>query len=64
MPVIWAIANSLNVNPNWLIGKDNNKYINNNQINQEEKDLLSKFNKLNTLGKNEAKKRVEELTQI
>ncbi len=64
LPVIQAIANSLNVNPNWLIGKENNKRINNNQINQEEKELLIKFNKLNALGKSEAKKRIEELTQI
>ena len=64
LPVIQAIANSLNVNPNWLIGKENNKYIDNNQITSDEKDLLIKFNKLNNLGKNEAKKRVDELTQI
>ncbi len=64
LPVIQAIANSLNVNPNWLIGKQNNKHINNNQISQEESNLLITFNKLNVIGKNEAKKRVEELTQI
>ncbi len=64
LPVIQAIANSLNVNPNWLIGKENNKYIDDNQITNDEKDLLIKFNKLNNLGKNEAKKRIDELTQI
>ena len=40
------------------------KHINNNQISQEESNLLITFNKLNVIGKNEAKKRVEELTQI
>ncbi len=57
------LAKILNTTTGYLIDGINTTS-SNNQINQEEKDLLAKFNKLNTLGKNEAKKRVEELTQI
>ena len=65
------LAEILNTTTSYLIdGIDNssnlknNNFINNNQITNDEKDLLIKFNKLNILGKNEAKKRVDELTQI
>lgn len=57
------LADILNTTTGYLIDGINIPS-NNNQINKEEKDLLIDFNKLNLLGKNEAKKRVEELTQI
>lgn len=69
MPVdkLGVIAKALNVNPIWLLGLDsyNKTHFNNeNNLSKEEKNLLETFNKLNTVGKNEAIKRLSELTEI
>ncbi|MDU1585774.1 MAG: helix-turn-helix domain-containing protein [Clostridium sp.] len=66
---IYKIAQALDVNEAWLMGYDvpmereisNNSTIN---FNDETNILFDNFNKLNELGKQEAIKRVEELTYI
>lgn len=63
LPIIQAIANSLKVNPNWLIGKDNNK-MNTNVLSTYEKQLLNIFNNLNHQGKQKALERIKELYEI
>lgn len=71
MPVIQAIANALRVNPDWIVLKSDVKELLINKLNNDKKNisdkefkLLESFNKLNNIGKNEAQKRVEELTLI
>ena len=63
-----ALGMALNVSEAWLMGLDVpvNKIntFNNLEVSQEEIILLENFNKLNDLGKNEANKRVSELTEI
>lgn len=58
LPVITSIAKALGVNPNWLIGKSEQKYI----ISEKTPQIINYYNQLNDLGKREATKRVEELT--
>lgn len=62
LPVIDSIANALAVNPAWLVGKSDEMKIH-TPINSSNK-ILQYYNKLNELGKQEATKRVEELTYI
>lgn len=62
LPVIDSIANALAVNPAWLVGKSDEMEIH-TPINSSNK-ILQYYNKLNELGKQEATKRVEELTYI
>lgn len=61
------LANALEVSPMWIIGYDipTEKEISTN-INLDDKTtlLLNSFNKLNDEGKNEAIKRVDELTEL
>lgn len=64
---IQAMANIFEVSPCYILGWESSisePPINNIQLSNEEKKLLSNFNKLNDLGKNEANKRVAELTEI
>lgn len=65
---ITLLAEHFNVNPVWLMGYDVEKNMlqktNFNNISEQEKELLSKYNKLNETGKSEALKRVTELTEI
>ncbi len=60
MPIIEAIANALDVNPLWLLGKSNVQSINSflNTISQNnlclsenEKDLIKKYRRLDDVGK-------------
>ena len=62
LPVIDSIANALAVNPAWLVRKSDEMEIH-TPINSSNK-ILQYYNKLNELGKQEATKRVEELTYI
>lgn len=62
----YKLAKALNINEAWLLGqdveierKDNVKTLTNKEF-----KLLNTFNCLNDIGKNEAQKRVEELTLI
>jgi transcriptional regulator with XRE-family HTH domain len=72
LPVLESIAKALNVNPTWFVREDapmdiiahSNESENINGVDNIEKSLLANFNKLNTKGKKEAIKRVEELTYI
>lgn len=48
MPVIQAIAKVLNVNPNWLILKSNDKE---DVCEQQKHILIANYNKLNSIGK-------------
>ena len=71
MPVIQAIANSLHVNPDWIILKTDKKEVckqnnfkNELGLSNSELKLLHTFNLLNNIGKKEAQKRIEELTLI
>lgn len=71
MPVIQAIANALKVNPDWLVLKSDTKELqsNNNSLksinlSKNELKLVNAYNLLNDTGKQEAQKRVEELTLI
>lgn len=65
---IYLIAKALNVNEAWLMGYDVSmervESINSDNITKEEYNILKNYRKLNDLGKNEAIKRVEELTYI
>ena len=62
------LAKALNVNPVWLMGYDAPKemphYVKTVSLTQQENMLIENFNKLNDLGKDEANKRVAELTEI
>lgn len=58
LPVITSIAKALDVNPNWLIGKSDQKHI----ISEKAPQIINYYNQLNDFGKREATKRVEELT--
>lgn len=60
LPVVESIAAALKVNPAWLIGKSDIMEIPPLQIPL----ILEYYNSLNEIGKNEATKRVEELTHI
>ena len=58
---------ALNVNETWLMGYDVPKekiHSSENNLSKDEVVLLANYNKLNDLGKNEANKRVSELTEI
>lgn len=65
---IYKIAKALNVNEAWLMGldveMDRVTTINKLDVTQDELNLLDNYKKLNELGKNEANKRVAELTEI
>lgn len=64
---IYKIAKALDVNEAWLIGYDvPMEREASNTVNSNDKDniLLNSFNKLNEKGKNEAIKRVQELTEL
>lgn len=61
------LANALEVSPMWIIGYDIPiEKANSTNINLDDKTtlLLNSFNKLNDEGKNEAIKRVDELTEL
>lgn len=71
MPVIQAIANALKVNPDWLVLKSDTKELQLNihnlksiNLSKNELKLVNTYNLLNNIGKQEAQKRVEELTFI
>lgn len=70
MPVIQAIANALKVNPDWLVLKSDTKelQLNNNlksiNLSKNQLKLIETYDLLNDMGKEEAQKRVEELTLI
>lgn len=69
MPIdkLEVIASALDISPAYLMGwEEENKETNQNEdaISIEEHKLLKNFNKLNKTGKDEAIKRVEELTYI
>lgn len=64
---IYKIAKALDVNEAWLMGYDvPMEREASNTVNSNDKDniLLNSFNKLNEEGKNEAIKRVQELTEL
>ncbi|GAB6086431.1 helix-turn-helix domain-containing protein [Alkaliphilus crotonatoxidans] len=66
---IYKIAKALDVNEAWLMGHDvpmERRYVPGQDlgISSQSLDLLKNFDKLNDLGKIEATKRIEELTQI
>lgn len=64
---IYKIAKALDVNEAWLMGYDvPMEREASNTVNSNDKDniLLNSFNKLNEKGKNEAIKRVQELTEL
>lgn len=67
---IESMARYFNINPAWLMGYDVEKELVLNEssetkkLSKEETILLENFNKLNNLGKEEANKRVSELTEI
>lgn len=64
---IYKIAKALDVNEAWLMGYDvPMERETSNTVNSNDKDniLLNSFNKLNEEGKNEAIKRVQELTEL
>ena len=57
-PIIEAIANSLNVNPDWLLGTSEEKQLANISSNLS---FLQKYNKLNTIGKDRANEYIDGL---
>ncbi len=59
LPVVESIAYALNVNPAWIIGKSDEIEIMSNMP-----LIMQYFQKLNDIGKEEAEKRVYELTQL
>lgn len=62
---ILKICNELNISADKLAnGIIENKNLTNSNLSEKETTLLSNFNKLNAIGKDEANKRVKELTQI
>lgn len=64
MNKIEMLSNYFGINKSDLLEDNTNKSKAKNIISIEETNLLENFNKLNKLGKNEAIKRVEELTYI
>lgn len=60
LPVVESIAYALNVNPAWIIGKSEELEI----IQNETPEIMQYYLQLNDIGKEEAKKRVYELTQL
>lgn len=64
LPVIESIANALNVNPVWLVKRDAPMFAETKTPSILEEELLSYFKKLNQTGKEEALKRIEELTYL
>lgn len=60
LPVIESIANALNVNPAWIVGKSDLMELPSQKIPK----IMQYYNQLNDLGKHEAIKRVEELTYL
>ncbi|MDO4302139.1 MAG: helix-turn-helix domain-containing protein [Clostridia bacterium] len=62
----YKLAKALNVNEAWLMGLDVDIERRDNvaSLSDKEMKLLKAFNCLNDIGKNEAQKRVEELTLI
>lgn len=66
LPVLESIAKALDINPTWLVRDDAPMNLNCNikEQNSLEILLLNSFNKLNKDGKDEAIKRIEELTYI
>ncbi len=62
----YKIAKALNVNEAWLMGLDVDIERKDNIVNLSDQEfkLLKTFNCLNDIGKNEAQKRIEELTFI
>lgn len=60
LPVIESIANALNVNPAWIVGKSDLIELPSQKIPK----IMQYYNQLNDLGKHEAIKRVEELTYL
>lgn len=65
---IYSMANHFNVNPVWLMGYDVEKILQNQNENtnlsKDEEKLIATYNKLNDIGKKEAYKRIQELSQI
>ncbi len=56
-----TLAKALQVTPAYLMGWEENESL---QLNHKEQQLLKDYHSLNDLGKNEAEKRVHELTEI
>ena len=63
---IVALSNALDISPALIMGWESNEnnLSKNNKLIDEERILLSSFNKLNSIGKAEANKRVSELTEL
>ena len=63
---LYILSIALNVNVVWLMGYDVPEYAKatNVAISLDEKELLTTYNQLNDFGKVEARKRVDELTEI
>lgn len=67
LPVLESIANALKVNPTWFVKEDATMEIitiPESITSIQEKKLIANFNLLNEIGKYEAIKRVNELTEI
>lgn len=66
LPILESIAKVLNVNPVWFTREDAQMEIDNinTSYDDDEIQLLNNFKKLNQIGKDEANKRVQELTYI
>ena len=66
--MIFKISQILDISSDFLIGLESleniNQFKNKNELPQNKKELLDNYDKLNEEGKEEASKRVEELTQI
>lgn len=60
IPVVESIAMALNVNPLWIVGKSDIMEL----PSQKVPKIMTYYRQLNALGKQEAIKRVEELTYI
>jgi transcriptional regulator with XRE-family HTH domain len=66
---IYKIAKALDVSEAWLMGLDvpmerTPHYVRSLELNNDEFELLENYRKLNNLGKNEAHKRIDELTYV
>lgn len=64
--ILEPLAGILKTTPDYLMGWISEKELPNNEvaITEKEKELLSYYNQLNDLGKDEAIKRVSELTEL
>ncbi len=60
IPVVESIAIALNVNPSWIVGKSDNMEL----PSQKTTQIIQYYEMLNDDGKQEATKRVKELTYI